>query len=367
MIYRSIGLMSGTSMDGVDAALIETDGENNTRFIDAAHITYPLDFHHLLKKTEHYIRSVHGVYDLSHTIDGVPLHDIIGESTQFHIKAVQLLQTQSDIIGYHGQTFYHKPQDKISVILGDPLKMAKTLNTPVVFHFRKNDIEHGGVGAPFAPIYHHALAHSYTPCAFINCGGIANITLMPSPDIHDLSAFDCGPGNCLIDRFVKIKTNHQMMMDENGQFSMHGSVNQHVLETLWQDSCHGFYDAPPPKALDVHDITLPDACLSLSIQDGCATLTAFTAHVMAKHLQDIKTIFVAGGGFYNPSILKALQNACPHSNIQTADDMSWHLKSLEAQLFAYLAVRHLKKLPFSYPKTTKAPHPLTGGELFGIE
>ncbi|CAO5675417.1 MAG: Anhydro-N-acetylmuramic acid kinase [Holosporales bacterium] len=362
--HYAIGLMSGTSMDGVDAALIQTDGLNRTTFIDSASIAYPLDFHHLLKKTEQTIRALQGQYDHTLRIDGIPLTEIIDTSTQYHIEAAKMLNRTADIIGYHGQTFYHNPRQKTSIILGSPETMAKTLQTPVVFHFRKNDIEHGGVGAPFAPIYHYALAHTHAPCAFINCGGIANVTLIQTQNLDDLSAFDCGPGNGLLDRFIKIKTNNRVMMDEDGQFSLHGAVNQHVLDALWQDSCPGFYVAPCPKALDIQDLILPKACLALSLEDGCATLATFTAHVIATHVKTAKTIFVAGGGFYNPTILTALQAACQNQTIKTADEMNWHLKSLEAQLFAYLAVRHLKNLPLSYPKTTGVPHPLTGGERF---
>lgn len=363
-MHNAIGLMSGTSMDGVDAALIQTDGLNRTTFIDSACITYPLDFHRLLKITEGTIHALQGQYDDTLRIDGVPLSEIIDTSTEYHMRAVQLMNKKADIIGYHGQTFYHNPREKISIILGNPEAMAKTLQTPVVFHFRKNDIEHGGVGAPFAPIYHYALAHTHAPCAFINCGGIANVTLILTKNLNDLSAFDCGPGNALLDRFVKIKTNNQSVMDENGQYSKKGIINTDILKILWQNSCPGFYDATPPKALDIHDLILPDALLSLSLEDGCVTLATFTAHVMAKHVTHAQTIFVAGGGFYNPTILSALQAACPNQIIKTADAMNWHLKSLEAQLFAYLAVRHLKNLPLSYPKTTGVPHPLTGGERF---
>ena len=383
--YYSIGLMSGTSMDGVDAALIKTDGQKNIKFISAATVDYTPEFHALLKKTERLIQNQNGIFDDTQIIPGenISLQDVVKKSTDYHAQAVQKILSTIDkdqsipwVIGYHGQTFFHQPTQKKSVILGCPQILATTFQIPTVFHFRENDIAHGGQGAPFAPLYHYALcAHSkLTPVAVINCGGISNVSFIPNHHDHAIQAFDIGPGNTLIDRLVRLKTKGSMLMDKDGVFGKQGKYNPHLMQVLLDKSCvkYGFYKKTGTKALDVNDFQIPQEILDLSLEDACATLADFTSYLIAKAITPLtpKHIILAGGGWKNPIILERLHyytnKAMPKGSIQidNADAFGFRTQSMEAEIFAYLAVRSIKKLPLSLPNTTNVPYPLTGGIIF---
>lgn len=383
--YYSIGLMSGTSMDGVDAALIKTDGEQKIKFVSSATVDYTPKFHELLKKTEALIQDQNGIFDLEQVLpdENVSVQDIVLQSTDYHAQAIhQILETTPKnnttpwIIGYHGQTFYHQPEQKKSVILGDPKTLSSTFHIPTAFHFRANDIACGGQGAPFAPLYHYALCmqQNLTPAAVINCGGISNVSFIPNKDVNNITAFDIGPGNTLIDRLVRIKTNGQMMMDKDGIFGKQGKRQSHLIKVLLEKSCikKGFYEKKGAKSLDVHDFKLPQEILDLSIQDACATLADFTSYIIAQNIIPLqpKNIILAGGGWKNPIIRERLfyhiNKETSHSQIKIdlADAFGFRSQSMEAEIFAYLAVRSVKNLPLSLPSTTNAPHPLTGGVIF---
>lgn len=381
----AIGLMSGTSMDGIDAALIRTDGEAVIEEIESISMDYDDATKKALKKTEGKIR------DQTKKLGPDFRHDDIYESatllsTSLHIQAVEKLLAKSghktkdiDVIGYHGQTMYHNPEAKISIILGDGALMAKTLGITTVNDFRSNDIAHGGKGAPFAPIYHLALAKRdhKIPVAVINCGGIANITLISSDDPEEMVAFDIGPGNGLIDKLVRERTNGIEYMDADGKYGAKGKVHFDVLEILYDEAIikngSNFFSQLPPKSLDIGDMILPKAIEALSIEDACRTLEAFTADSIVKSLDLIsastpKNWILAGGGWSNPVILHELQTRLSHKGITaiTADEASWNSKALEAQIFAYLAVRTLHELPLSFPGTTGAPKSLTGGVVYSV-
>ncbi len=383
--YYSIGLMSGTSMDGVDAALIKTDGMKKITFISSATVDYEPKFYALLKKTEAFIHAQNGDFSNDQLIpcESISVQDVIKESTNYHAQAVQKIldnidqdTTESWVIGYHGQTFYHQVEQKKSVILGYPEKLAIKFQIPTVCHFRKNDMDHGGEGAPFAPLYHYALCTNskLTPAAVINCGGISNVSFIPDHDINNIQAFDIGPGNTLIDRLVRLKTNESVLMDEDGLFGRQGTCHHNLVQTLIQKTCikKGFYEKNGAKALDAHDFQLPQEILDLSIEDACATLADFTSYIIAKSIIPLKpqNIVLAGGGWKNPIILEHLHHhinkVLPKDEIQIdcADAFGFRSQSMEAELFAYLAVRSLKKLPLSLPKTTNVPYPLTGGVVF---
>jgi anhydro-N-acetylmuramic acid kinase len=383
--YYSIGLMSGTSMDGVDAALIKTDGQKNIAFIAAATVDYAPEFHTQLKKTERLIQNQNGIFDERQIIPGqnISVHQIIKKSTDYHKQAVQkILSTINKeqyapwVIGYHGQTFFHQPEQKKSVILGYPQILATTFQIPAVFHFRENDIAHGGQGAPFAPLYHYALCTNanLTPAAVINCGGISNLSFIPNNNENDIQAFDIGPGNTLIDRIVYLKTNGSMLMDKDGMFGKKGTYHHNLLQTLINKSCikDGFYEKAGTKALDVNDFQIPEEILNLSLEDACATLADFTSYLIAQSITplNLKHIILAGGGWNNPIILERLHyyvNKIDQKDdlkIKEADAFGFRAQSMEAEIFAYLAVRSIKKLPLSLPNTTNVPYPLTGGIIF---
>lgn len=383
--YYSIGLMSGTSMDGVDAALIKTDGLQKITFISSATVDYTPEFHALLKKTEALIQGQNGTFCEDQLIpdENASVQEVIKTSTNYHAQAVQKIldhapedNTAPWVVGYHGQTFYHQVEQKKSVILGNPQTIATKFQIPTVFHFRENDIAHGGEGAPFAPLYHYALCtnHKLTPSAVINCGGISNISFIPNNDNNAIQAFDIGPGNTLIDRLVRLKTNGSMMMDKDGLFGKQGTYHTDLIKVLFEKSClkKGFYEKCGAKALDVHDFQLPQEILDLSIEDACATLADFTSYLIAESIAPLKpnNIILAGGGWKNPVILERLRHhinkALPKKDIRIdcADTFGFRSQSMEAEIFAYLAVRSLKKLPLSLPNTTNVPYPLTGGVVF---
>lgn len=342
----SLGLMSGTSMDGIDAALIETDGEFHVQSL--AHLSLP--YKNLTKQ------------------------DVLDQTTALHAQLIEKILKKNkiavDVIGYHGQTTYHNPAEKKSIQLGDPQHIANQFKIPVVFNFRQNDLHHGGQGAPLAPLYHHALMvrDKLDNLAVVNIGGIANVSLLTKGKI--LGGFDTGPGNILIDRCVRKHVSQKY--DHDGQFGLQGKIHLDVIEKLFnetiplQGKAHSYYVLDAPKSLDINDIVYPEILNTLSLYDGCATLAAFTALTIAKSIPDfIKHVVVSGGGGKNPLILKCLKQYLPKGcTVKIADDMGWSTTYMEAELMAWLAVRSMKKLPLTIPETTGVEKPMTGGDVF---
>ena len=405
--------MSGTSMDGIDAALIETDGsENHIQALGAATLDYHPAFKILLKATECAIRQYRGDLIqaekyfaevlpryLSHELQleatpeklaelqaylGLPLTiaNVVKHSTHLHIQIVNKLVKQNphvpvDVIGYHGQTFFHQPLNQISIILGDGQAVADATGITVVNDFRRQDIENGGQGAPFAPLYHFALAKrdAHIPCAIVNCGGLANITYIPSSKMDDILAFDTGPGNGLLDKLVRQRTAGLENMDKDGRYAAKGKVHAEVLKALYAKALPpGFWELLAPKSLDVGDLYLIPELNALSLADACRTLAAFTADSIANCLDLLEVSIpplwiLAGGGWKNPIIIEEfaqrLKQKSPHAlHIKTADEIGWDGQALEAQIFAYLAVRSLQGKVLSLPGTTRVKQPMTGGKTY---
>lgn len=422
----SIGLMSGTSMDGIDSALLEIDGlPQNIYFLGNDFLPYEDSFKLLLKAAEYSIRKYDGdmkvarayyersleeyltkelkiesffiskkIKELSAYLYGeknkdklILLEDVIRHSAFLHNKAVQHLLKKTkykvetiDVIGYHGQAMLHRPRQKISIIVDDGQYLADQTGITVVTDFRKKDVNLGGQGAPFAPLYHQALAarDNLMPLLVINCGGIANITLIEGPQEKDLVAFDTGPGNGLIDRLIRQRTHGQECMDEDGLYGKKGKINQTVLKALYEESIlidvQNYFSKIPPKSLDIGDMVLIRELDTLSLEDACATLEAFTADTIVSSLSLIKKEvpkkwILAGGGWKNPVIRGELENRAYQKfgsslQILSADEVGWNSQSLEAEIFAYLAVRSLQEKPLSFPNTTGVPYPLTGGQIY---
>ena len=418
----SIGLMSGTSMDGIDAALIETDGEFDIREIADASLDYDSEFQVLLRAAEMAVRQTLGdlekakpvfesalenyllnalgippaevsdeIIRLTHYFHGhagtpITLAQVIGRSTELHAELVHTLLKKSGknaaditVIGYHGQTLFHRPAI-VSLQVGDGKLLAAKCGITVINNFRNKDISAGGQGAPFAPLYHQALAvrDNLIPAAVVNCGGIANITLIMGKQHTDVSGFDTGPGNALIDRYVKRKTNGKEQMDRNGEWGREGQASTAVIEILYDQAIvinqQNYFDLQPPKSLDSGDLHLVAELDELSLQDACATLEAFTADTIVRSIEHLPAAniplywILAGGGWNNPVIRSELQARLQAKfgatiKIVTAAAAGWTNKALEAQIFAYLAVRSLKNLPISLPSTTRVPAPLSGGEI----
>jgi anhydro-N-acetylmuramic acid kinase len=290
---------------------------------------------------------------------------------------------QINVIGYHGQTVFHSPAKKVTIQLGDGALLANLTGIPVINDFRTQDILSGGQGAPFAPLYHQALAirDKHLPLAVVNCGGIANVTIIQGPLAEQTVGFDTGPGNGLIDRMVKSRTQGKECMDENAVYGIKGHVHEDVLQALYARSIilqdQNFFDLPAPKSLDINDLQLIPDLETLSLEDACATLEAFTADTIVRALEHVHAPIptqwvLTGGGWHNPVIHQqfvtrltahfGLQPVC----IKLAKDIGWNSAAIEAQLFAYLAIRSLKKMPISYPNITHVPMPLCGGTLHAI-
>ena len=415
--FLSIGLMSGTSMDGIDAALIESDGLNHIKELGHSSLSYEPLFKIALKAAEYSVKKAKGdlkqaetnfsqtlddyltlelkqtntqktLEDLSRILQGnVSLKNVMAHSTHLHAKIVKQLLAETEVpaekirvVGYHGQALFHNPRQAVSVVVGDGQMLANELAITVINDFRSNDIAHGGQGAPFAPLYHLALCvrDQLTPAAVINCGGISNITLISTEDPESLVAFDMGPGNGLIDRLVRQRTNGQEDMDRDGHYGQQGQVDERVLSALFEKALlkdsQNYFSLKPPKALDIGDLHLIPELDHLSLEDACRTLEAFTAESILRSLDFVKTALpkkwiLAGGGWNNPVILNELRQRLTQRlgadlKIQNADEIGWNSQALEAQIFAYLAIRSLKSLPLSLPGTTGVPKPLSGGCIY---
>lgn len=346
--------MSGTSLDGVDAAWIETDGHRISHIGGGLTLPYPDELRANL-------RSCLGKKEAS--------QEIIAAMTIHHRKAVDaLLQKegmsieQIDVIGFHGQTIFHAPKKGLTVQIGDATLLAQETSCQVVADFRSFDVAHGGEGAPLAPIYHAALTEgSPRPLAILNIGGVANITYINEND--ELIAFDTGTGNALIDDLLRKKTGQPF--DMGGATAAQGQIQTSMLGR-WLG--HSFFLQPYPKSLDRDQFSFAlQEALLLSPEDGAATLTAFTVQGILRALATLPTtpdmMLVCGGGAHNGFMMAKLEQEAP-CNIVPGKKAGLDTDFIEAQAFGFLAVRHLLHLPQSFPGTTGVSKPLTGGVLF---
>ncbi|MFI4999431.1 MAG: anhydro-N-acetylmuramic acid kinase [Reyranellales bacterium] len=353
-MMRALGLMSGTSVDGVDVALIETDGERLESFGPFLTVAYPDD----VRRT---IRAAFGAERLNAATDAAER-----AVTRAHVEAVQRWsQTQGvplatlDIVGFHGQTITHRPEKHFTWQVGDGAALAKALGVQVVNDLRSADVAAGGQGAPLVPIYHAALVRDLArPIAVVNIGGVANVTWVGADG--SLLAFDTGPGNGPIDDWCARRAGQRF--DKDGALAAAGKVDRTRLERFAE---HRYFAKKPPKSLDRGDFN--DAWAEgLSVADGAATLTRGTARaiaVAARHFPaPVSQWVIAGGGARNPTLLKAIAEET-RGKIVTADELGWNGDALEAQAFGFLAVRSLRGLPLTFPTTTGVPQPLTGGRL----
>lgn len=357
----AMGLMSGTSMDGVDAALIRTDGETLAETGPALSAPYPPDtqsrFRTLLTAAQNL--SANG-----------PLPEAFGameaESTALHIAAAEALIAKSGlpkekirVIGYHGQTILHRPDRRQTLQIGSGAALAKALGIDVINDFRSADVRAGGQGAPLVPLYHQALTKglkSQEAVAILNIGGVANVTFVGADGA--LVAFDTGPGNALIDDWARRHTGKGIDLD--GRLAAAGRVDEpRLAAALAKD----WFAKPGPKSLDRLDFSL-QLVEGLSPEDGAATLTAFTAASIAEAIRHFPERpakwVVCGGGRRNPVLLAMLRRYLGN-NVQSAEDVGWRGDDLEAEAFAFLAVRALRGLPLSLPSTTGVPREMSGG------
>jgi anhydro-N-acetylmuramic acid kinase len=350
-VLRSLGLMSGTSMDGIDAAVLETDGERIAAFGPWLTVPYA-------EPLRDRIRSVLG--------GGGEVENCARELTDAHASAInnllegkKLTISNIDVIGFHGHTILHQPERRRTWQIGDGERLAELTGIDVIDDFRGADIAAGGQGAPLAPLYHAALANEQPkPLAVLNLGGVGNLTWIG--DDGDILAFDTAPGNALIDDWVFAQTGRSH--DADGALATEGHVDEGVLEALLD---HPSFAATPPKSLDRDDFSAAPAA-HLGAADGAATLTAFTAATVAaarRHLPAMpRRWLVCGGGRHNPALMAALKAALA-APVDGVEAVGWRGDALEAEAFAFLAVRSLRGLPLSLPSTTGVPRPLAGGTL----
>jgi len=362
----AIGLMSGTSQDGVDVALIETDGEVITRFGPTAYRTYSRNERALLRSA-----TAAAVNLGDRTARPDVIADAEAQVTNAHAEAVETFLAANgmraddvSVIGFHGQTLLHRPQQRLTLQIGDGAALAARLGIPVVYDFRAADVAAGGEGAPLAPVFHRALVRRLErklPVAVLNVGGVANVTYI---DGDELIACDTGPGNALIDDFLRLRTG--ALLDADGELAATGTVDEDAIARIL---AHPFFAKPPPKSLDRNDSRgFVGAILDdRKTEDGVATLTALTAAAVARVVPLLprapKTWIVAGGGARNLTLMRMLAERLAPASVESGHAAGWSVDSLEAQAFAYLAVRSLRGLPLSLPGTTGVPRPLTGGVL----
>lgn len=356
-------------MDGIDVALLETDGESQVRFGPSALHSYRDQDEVLL----------HKAVDAARTLtDRRARPGVIGEAEQMlttlHADAVKaFLQTNEidpqtvDVVGFHGQTVLHRPDRKLTIQIGAGAELAKQLGRPVVYDFRAADVAAGGQGAPLVPVYHRALTLGLDrprPVAVLNVGGVANITYIDG--FPDPFACDTGPGNALINDFMRERAGHAF--DAAGVNAAQGHVDEEAVARILT---HPFFLQKPPKSLDRNEFrtfVAREAALSKkSLEDGAATLTAITAASVAAIVPLLpappKTWIVAGGGVHNVTLIRMLFERLAPAKVETADSVGWNADALEAQAFAYLAVRRLRGLPITFPTTTGVTEPMCGGVL----
>ena len=362
-VVKAVGLMSGTSLDGIDAAILETDGEGFVSPGRALHLPYaPALRANLRAALDEAARTPQG------SEKSLGLEETERVLTSAHADAVKTLlrdagSAASEIayVGFHGQTILHRPRERRSWQLGDGAMLARETGIPVINDFRGADIAGGGQGAPFASLYHEALARSagaLVPMVVLNIGGVANVTYI-GPDGF-LLAFDTGPGNALIDDWMLKHTGEPM--DRDGALAEKGVVDQSAVMRMLD---HPYFALPPPKSLDRLDFT-DEFVSGLSLEDAVATLTAFTVLSIVRGTEHFpereRGWLVAGGGRHNLAMMNSLRGVL-RAPVLPAEKAGWRGDFLEAEAFAYLAVRSAKGLPLSYPQTTGVPKPMPGGRL----
>ncbi len=351
----ALGLMSGTSADGVDAAMIETDGQTHLKFIKAITVPYEPALRESL---------------LQLACNDVSLNNVVSierQMTLAHVDACRELFRQTDclpaVVGFHGHTIRHEPEQKQTWQIGDANLLSEHVRCRVVSDFRRRDIAAGGEGAPLAPLFHRELARSAAkPLVILNLGGVANITWLGKNDA--ILAGDTGPGCGLLDAWIDARTGEAFDID--GKLAASGTPDNALVNRFLSDS---FFRRPLPKSADRFQFQV-DGIEQLSTADGAATLTMATVRSIVRALIDLpetpRSLLVTGGGARNPTIMQMLQEAVRHHascDVSSIESIGMRADSLEAECFAWLAVRRLRGLVTSLPETTGCAHATCGGQL----
>ncbi len=367
-----MGLMSGTSMDGVDVSIIKSDGFNEVELILDKYFEYDTDLYKQLLTLREKVKNSQDLTKYSKE-----LSDLERSITIFHADKIGKLATKNeieiDLIGFHGQTIFHNPQIKITKQLGDGNLLSQLLKKPVIYDFRQKDIDNNGQGAPLTPIYHRLLVNKFLnkdnftpPICILNIGGISNATKVKNISDNledDFIAYDIGPGNCLIDEWIR--NNSNLKFDEDGKIAKSGKIDQLILN----QAVDNFKIESYSKSLDINEFDISFA-RGLSLENGCATITEFTAYLIAEGIKFLnkdncnKYLFCGGGRKNNFLLESIIRNSNINKNNFDIID-NYHLKGdyIESQAFAYLAVRSKLNLPTSFPNTTRCNNPVIGGKL----
>ena len=373
-IFTSIGLMSGTSMDGVDLSVIKSDG--NDQF-SSIYNTYKEFDDGLYKQLISLRDKISNFKDLkTHSIE---INDVEKKFTLFNSQLINEvigdINEDIDLIGFHGQTVFHDPKIQISKQLGDGRLLSSLFKKIVINNFRQNDLNHGGQGAPLTPIFHSLISKIIQknfklklPINIINIGGITNITQIKEDPNNSINffAYDVGPGNCLIDDWVR--NNKDLKFDKDGKYANIGKVDDLILNQAIDNFEFKSYET----SLDVKDFDT-SFVKGLSFEDGCATITKFTAYLIADGLRKINKqnninphhYIICGGGRKNKSLMQSIENYLVNKNviIKDIDDYNFDGNFIESQAFAYLAIRSYLKLPISFPSTTRSKKAISGGDI----
>ena len=367
--YTSLGLMSGTSMDGIDASIIRSDGENEYESTFDEFFEYDQALYKDLVNLRNKINSANDIIVNSELVS-----EIERKITLYHAEICNKIINKSDhevdLIGFHGQTIFHDASQKISKQLGDGSLLSSLLKKDVIYNFRANDIANGGQGAPLAPIFHNLIINKNKielPVFILNIGGIANITIITSNKNDDLISYDIGPGNCLLDEWVRKHTSYRY--DLNGKAASIGKIDEIILNQATEN----FENINKNKNLsfDIKDFDL-SFVRGLSYEDGLSTLTKFTSEIIcdsiSKNTKKDKTnkinLLVCGGGRRNLTLIENIRNKLPNNiNLDLIDDYNINGDFIESQAFAYLAIRSLLKKEISFVKTTNVKKSCTGGIL----
>jgi len=369
-MFTSLGLMSGTSGDGVDASIINSDGISKFDVIKNKYFEYDNEIY----------KQIHALKDEINTIDDLKkfskeLNHLERTITLFHAKIINEFKIIKDnyIVGFHGQTIYHNPKEQISKQLGDAKLLYQLTKKKIIFNFRENDILNGGEGAPLTPLFHQLIVTKSKinfPTCILNIGGISNATIIKEPiGSFNFESRDLGPGNCLIDTWIRKNSKHKF--DFNGNLASNGKVNEIILEQaidLYTNRIE-----KNKNSFDVSDFDISFA-RGLSLEDGTATLTDFTAKIISDELSAMMTkseifdkineIFVCGGGRKNNFLIdKIRKKILNFKKIKLVDNYNIDGDYVESQAFAFLAIRSILNLPISFPTTTRCLKPISGGEI----
>ena len=358
---RVMGLMSGTSLDGVDVAVIETDGEQVHAFGPSLTVPYDAAVRDAVRRVlgaEVASPDTRRAEDLLTQAHRNAIAAFVADGAQGHLHDI-------DVIGFHGQTITHRPEKRFTWQIGDGAGLARATGVPVVADFRSADVAAGGHGAPLVPVYHRALVRQAVdegrlrlPVAVLNIGGVANVTWIGEDG--SLLAFDTGPGNAPLDDWVQRHGN--AAFDEGGRMASAGTVDMARIARFLSSP---YFLEKPPKSLDRNDFSA-NLAQGLSLSDGAATLAWACAASVAAAItympEPPKAWLVCGGGVKNPFIIKAIENISDIS-VEICPP-TWSTDAMEAQAFGFLAARSLRGLPLSFPSTTGVPEPLPGGRVF---